>query len=298
MKSYSSIEELLADDISLVVVNTPIDTHYQYAKQALEAGKHVLVEKAFTTTVAEAEELHRIAQANGLTLTVYQNRRWDSDFKTVQSVIEKGLLGDVVEAEIRFDRYKPTLNTNAWKEEPTPGAGILKDLGPHVIDQALCLFGMPEAVFADIRVVIPETRIDDQFDILLYYADKRVRLHAGLYNKEQLPAYTIQGRKGSFIKQRGDVQEDTLASGIAPRLDHWGAEPTDKEGILHIVSNEESIRKTIPTLPGHYYPLFDGVYKAITENAPEPVTAIDGIRIMKVIEAAIKSSANRAAVTL
>ncbi|RYF51377.1 MAG: oxidoreductase, partial [Cytophagaceae bacterium] len=146
VKSYASIDELLADDVELVVVNTPVDTHYEYAKKVLEAGKHALVEKAFTTTAAEAEALGKLAKEKGLTLTVYQNRRWDSDLKTVKSVLEEGVLGAIVEAEIRFDRYNPILSPKAWKEGANAGAGVLKDLGPHIIDQALYLFGYPEAV--------------------------------------------------------------------------------------------------------------------------------------------------------
>jgi scyllo-inositol 2-dehydrogenase (NADP+) len=298
VKSYPSFEELLADDIELVVVNTPVDTHFEYAKKAMEAGKHIIVEKAFTTTAAEAEELDALAKAKGLKLTVYQNRRWDSDLKTVKSVIESGDLGDVVEASIRFDRYNPNLSPKAWKEGANAGAGVLKDLGPHIIDQAIYLFGYPEAVFADIRTLREGSQVDDNIDILLYYADKRVNLHAGFFNREQLPGYIIQGRKGSFFKARADVQEDTLKTGAKPNLADWGTEPEEKSGLLHTEANGEVVRKTIPTLQGNYYELFEGVYKAITEGATEPVTAEDGARVMKIIDAAIESSAQRKVINL
>jgi scyllo-inositol 2-dehydrogenase (NADP+) len=298
VKSYASIDELLADDIDLVVVNTPVDTHFEYAKKVLEAGKHALVEKAFTTTAAEAEELRDLARQKGLKLTVYQNRRWDSDLKTVKSVLDEGILGNILEAEIRFDRYNPVLSPKAWKEGANAGAGVLKDLGPHIIDQALCLFGYPEAVFADIRTLRENSQVDDNIDILLYYADKRVRLHGGFFNKEQQPGFMLQGRNGSFFKPRADVQEDTLKTGAKPNLDNWGTEPEDKSGILHVVAHGETIRKTIPTLQGNYYGLFDGVYKAIREDATEPVTAEDGVRVMKIIDAAIASSTQRQVITL
>jgi len=298
VESYASLEELLAGDAELVVVNTPVDTHYEYAKKVLEAGKHALVEKAFTTTAAEAENLRTLALDRGLTLTVYQNRRWDSDFKTVKSVLDGGLLGDIVEAEIRFDRYNPLLSPKAWKEGANAGAGVLKDLGPHIIDQALCLFGYPQAVFADLRTLRETSQVDDNIDILLYYPDKRVRLHAGFFNKEQQPGFMLQGRNGSFFKPRADVQEDTLKTGAKPNLEDWGTEPAGKAGVLHAVVNGQTLRKTVPTLQGNYYGLFEGVYNAIRNGAAEPVSALEGLQVMQIIDAAIKSSAQKQAITL
>jgi scyllo-inositol 2-dehydrogenase (NADP+) len=290
IKSYSSIEELLADDIDLVIVNTPVDTHFQYAEQVLNAGKHAIVEKAFTTSAKEAESLKKLADEKALKLAVYQNRRWDSDFKTVKNILDENMLGEIVEAEIRFDRYNPLLSAKKWKESTNEGAGILKDLGPHIIDQALCLFGYPNAVFADIRKLRENSLIDDNIDIILYYTGKRVRLHAGFFNKEQLPGFTLQGRKGSFLKYRADVQEDILKTGEKPYLEDWGKEPKEKEGILNIISYGKTVRKTIPTLNGNYYDFFEGVYQSIKKNTIEPVTADDGLKVMQIIEAAIESS--------
>jgi predicted dehydrogenase len=298
VKSYTTLEEVLESDADLVIVNTPVDTHFEFAKKVLEAGKHALVEKAFTTTAAEAEELRDLAKEKGLKLTVFQNRRWDSDLKTVKSVLDKDLVGDVVEAEIRFDRYNPVLSPKAWKEGANAGAGVLKDLGPHIIDQALYLFGYPEAVSADVRILREGSRVDDNIDIILYYPDKRVHLHAGFFNREQLPAFVLQGRKGSFFKHRADVQEDTLKTGAKPNLTDWGKEPEEKAGLLHTEIGGEVVRKTIPTLQGNYYDLFDGVYKAITEDTTEPVTAEDGVRVMKIIDAAIASSEQKRVINL
>lgn len=298
VKSYASLEELLTDDIELVIVNTPVDTHYQYAKKVLETGKHALVEKAFTTTVAEAEELKAIAQEKGLKLAVFQNRRWDSDLKTVKQVLDENLLGDIVEAEFRFDRYNPVLSPKAWKESANPGAGVLLDLGPHLIDQALYLFGFPEAVFADIRQLREHSIVDDDFSIILYYADKRVKLHAGFFVREGVPAYALHGRKGSFLKQRGDIQEDVLKTGQKPNLTDWGTEPEDKSGLLHYEKDGQVTRKHIPTQQGSYYSLFDGLYKSITENSIEPVTADDGIKVMKIINAAQQSSKEKRVIDL
>ncbi len=298
VKSYATIEELLEDDVDLVVVNTPVDTHYEYAKKVLLAGKHALVEKAFTTTVAQAQELAALAKEKGLKLSVFQNRRWDSDFKTVQKVISDNVLGEIVEAEFHFDRYNPILSPKQHKETANSGAGILKDLGPHLIDQALCLFGLPQSVFADIRITREHSLVDDYIDILLYYSHFRVRLKAGFFVREAIPSFVVHGKKGSFLKARGDVQEDELKLGMKPNLDTWGTESSDKKGLLHTEINGDIVKEYIPTLQGNYYAFFDGVYNSITQDAIEPVTAQDGVHVMQIIEAAIQSSAQKKGIDL
>jgi len=298
MKSYDSIDELLADEVDLVIVNTPVETHYQYAKKVLLSGKHAVVEKAFTTTVVQAQELAAIAKEKNVKLSVFQNRRWDSDFKTVEKIITDEVLGDIVEAEFHFDRYSPLLSPKQHKETRNSGAGILKDLGPHLIDQALCLFGLPQSVFADIQITRAQSLVDDYIDILLYYSSFRVRLKAGFFVREANPAYVIHGKKGSFLKPRGDVQEDELKLGKKPNLDTWGTESIVKQGLLHTETNGEIVKKHIPTLQGNYYDFFDGVFYSITNDIEEPVTATDGIHVMKIIEAAIESSAQQKVVLL
>lgn len=289
--SYPSLEAVLLDkSIDLVVVNTPIESHFEYAKKVLLAGKHVLVEKAFTTTVVEARELALLAKEKGLKLSVFQNRRWDSDFKTVQKIISDGLLGEIVEAEFHFDRYKPELSPKSHKETANPGAGILKDLGPHLIDQALTLFGFPKAVFADIRIIRTHSLVDDYMDVLLYYSDFRVRLKASFFVREAIPSYVIQGKKGSFLKYRGDVQEDDLKLGKKPSLDSWGKESIDLQGVLHTESNGKIIKEKIPTLQGNYYDYFDGLYQSIVNDAVEPITASEGLKVMQIIEGAMESN--------
>jgi scyllo-inositol 2-dehydrogenase (NADP+) len=298
VKSYPSIDDLLADDVDLVIVNTPVGTHYEYAKKVLLAGKHAVVEKAFTTTVAEAEELAQIAKEKGLKLAVFQNRRWDSDFKTVQKIINDGVLGELVEAEFHFDRYNPLLSPKAHKETANDGAGILKDLGPHLIDQAVCLFGSPKSVFADIRITRENSLVDDWIDLLLIYEVFRVRLKAGFFVREANPAYTIHGKKGSFLKPRGDVQEDNLKIGEKPNLESWGTESEDLQGLLHTEIDGKPVREKIPTLQGNYFSFFDGVYNSITNNITEPVTAQDGVKVMQIIEAAITSNTERKVINL
>jgi scyllo-inositol 2-dehydrogenase (NADP+) len=269
VKSYPTLEAVLQDDIDLVIVNTPVGTHFEYAKQVLLAGKHAVVEKAFTTTAAEAQELVILAKEKGLKLSVFQNRRWDSDFKTVQQVVADKVLGELVEAEFHFDRYNPLLSPKGHKETANAGAGILKDLGPHLIDQALFLFGFPDRVFADIRITREHSLVDDWIDILLYYPDFRVRLKAGFFVREANPAYVIHGKKGSFLKARGDVQEDELKLGMKPNLASWGTEAPGQEGLLHTDVDNIIIRDKVPTLQGNYYDFFDGVYQSISNDNKE-----------------------------
>lgn len=298
VKSYPTFEALLEDDIDLVIVNTPIETHFEYAKKVLLAGKNAVVEKAFTATVAEAQELAALAKERGLKLSVYQNRRWDSDFRTVKKIISDEVLGELVEAEFHFDRYNPNLSPKLHKESVNPGAGILKDLGPHLIDQALFLFGLPDAVFADIRMTRDFTLVDDYFDILLYYNSFRVRLKASFLVREAIPSYVIHGKKGSFLKPRGDVQEDDLKAGQQPNLNNWGKETDENQGLLHTEIDGRIIYEKVSTLHGNYYGFFEGLYNSIIHNTIEPVTAQDGIKVMQIIEAAIQSDMENKVINL
>jgi scyllo-inositol 2-dehydrogenase (NADP+) len=290
-KSYATLADVLNDaTVELVIVNTPTYTHYDFARQALLAGKHIIVEKAFTTTVKEAEELKEIAGKQNKKIGVYQNRRYDSDFKTVKKIIRDGCVGNINEVEIHFDRFKPALSPKQHKEIPGPGAGILKDLGAHIIDQALCLFGMPQAVFADIRISRELSQVDDDINLLLYYPTFRVRLKAGYLVREVLPAFIIHGHKGSFLKSRADVQEACLIAGMKPNTTDWGTEPTEEKGLLHTEKAGKIIREKIPSLQGNYYEYYDVAYKALTNGSAMPVTVDDGINVMRMIEAVIKSN--------
>jgi scyllo-inositol 2-dehydrogenase (NADP+) len=297
-RSYQSLEEILKDNsIDLVVVNTPTYTHFDYASQALQAGKHVIIEKAVTATFAEAQSLKDLAAKHEKQVAVFHNRRWDSDFLTVKQVLGSNILGEIIDMEIHFDRYKLELSPKKHKEEPNAGAGLLKDLGAHIIDQALYLFGMPQALFADIRITRPGSLVDDWLDILLYYSTLRLRLKAGYLVKEPLPSYILHGTKGSFLKSRADVQEAALIAGITPG-NGWGIEPLNEQGIINYNKNGSSERKVIPTLPGNYLEFYNGVYKALAENTVMPVTIDDGIRVMNIIEAAFESSLKKMVVDL
>lgn len=297
--SYATLEALLADEtIELVIVNTPNDSHYEYATKVLQAGKHVVVEKAFTTSVAQGEALKALAQKQDKMISVYQNRRFDSDCRTVQRVIADKLLGDIVEAEFHYDRFKPLLGPKLHKEMPNPGAGLLMDLGPHLIDEALHIFGMPNALFADICITRPNSKVDDWFDMRLYYPSLSVRLKAGNIVREAIPANVIHGMKGSFIKTRGDVQEADLLAGKKPGNDNWGTEPASEQGLLHTEIEGKVVRETILSDKGNYGDYYAGMYEAIVNGKPVPVTAEEGINTIRIIEAAIKSNKERREVAL
>lgn len=296
---YRTLEEVLDDPIvELVVVNTPTGTHYEYTKKALEAGKHVVVEKAFTSTLAEAIELQELATSKKLMLSVFQNRRWDSDFSTIRQVIHSGVLGPITEAEFHYDRYREELSPKIHKEIPGPGAGLLIDLGPHLIDQAISLFGMPESVFGDIRILRPTSVVDDAFMIILFYKDKRVTLKSNLLIREALPAFVVHGIKGSFIKTRADVQETALLANEKPNNTIWGTEPESEQGLLHTESNGNIIKELIPTLQGNYCHYYAGIYDAITQGTQVPVSAEDGVNVMRIIEAVRESNQLKRLVSL
>jgi len=297
--TYRSLDDMLADPhIELVVSNAPNSTHYEFTKKALLAGKHVVVEKPFTIELEEAAELVALANEKNRVLSVYHNRRWDSDFKSVQHIIQQGVLGKIVEAEIHYDRYKEELSPKLHKETPGPGTGALYDLGSHLVDQALQLFGMPEAVFADMAALRPISLVDDYFELLLLYPGLRVRLKATYVARETVPAFVVHGLKGSFIKPRADVQETLLQELADVTSDNWGTEPASAQGILHTEHDGVIVRATIPGEKGNYMDYYHGIYHAIRNNAPAPVTAVDGLKVIKIIKAAYKSYEEKSVVTL
>ena len=299
VKVFRSVEEMLADEnIELVVVNTPNKTHYEFTKLALLAGKHVICEKPFTVNLAEAEELILLAARQQKKLSVFHNRRYDSDYKTIQTILQQHLLGEMVEAEFHFDRFKEELSPKLHKEIPGEGTGTLYDLGSHLIDQALQLFGMPEALFADIVAMRPVSKVDDYFELLLYYPTSRVRIKASYQVREALPGYVLHGSKGSFIKPKTDVQEAQLQAGMLPSDAGYGVEPDSEKGLLHTEVNGNITREYVPSLKGNYTEYYEGIYQSICNDAPLPVTADDGKKVILIIEAAIKSSREKKVITI
>ncbi len=299
VKTFRTLEDMLADDtVELVIVNTPSVTHFDYAKQVIAAGKHLIVEKPFTATVAQAEELKALAEKQNVKLAVYHNRRYDSDYRTIKKILHENQLGEIIEAEIRYDRYVPELSYKVHKETPTPGVGCLYDLGSHLIDQALQLFGMPQALFADITSNRPGSMVDDYFDIKLIYPSHRVTLKSSYYVREPLPGYVFHGRKGSFIKHKTDVQETMLQAGAVPGTDNWGIEPEKERGLLHTEKDGKVIREHITSLRGNYMDYYEQLYRAIRSNEEVPVTAQDGKKVIQVIEKAHQSNAERRVINI
>lgn len=299
VKTFRSLESMLADDaIELVIVNTPNITHFDFAKKAINAGKHLVIEKPFTATVAEAETLIKLAKEKNVMMSVYHNRRYDSDFKTVQKVINDGLLGTIVEAEFHYDRFDPVLSYKTHKETAIVGVGSLYDLGSHLIDQALQLFGLPKAVFADIDSFRPNSKVGDYFDVKLFYPSHRVILKSSYYVREPLPGNIVHGTKGSFIKTKSDVQEKDLQAGKMPEGTNWGTELDKDKGLLHTEKDGKIVKEYIPTLKGNYMGYYDGIHDAIRNKKSVPVSAEDGLLVIKIIEAALKSNSEKRVVEL
>ncbi|MFT4093334.1 MAG: Gfo/Idh/MocA family oxidoreductase [Niabella sp.] len=299
-KLYRSFEELIADpEISLVVVNTPVQTHYEYATAALHAGKNVIVEKPFTVNAAEAQALAVLAKEKGLLLSVYQNRRYDGDYKAVKEVVQENLLGEIKEAELRYDRYRPGHSGKDHKEGDKPGAGNLHDLGAHLIDQAIQLFGFPESVFADVFAMRENMIANDYFEVLLYYPDPfRVRVKGTVFAREPYYAYIIQGANGTFMQQRSDLQEVRLLADEMPATGTWIPTPAGFDGILHTTINGEPVRKETRSEMGNYMNYYEAIYQALVHGGPNPVPATDAVLTMKIIDAALQSSKEKRVISL
>ncbi len=274
--SYDSVDELLNDaEIELVVVNTPNHTHYDLATLALDAGKHVLIEKPTARTVDEVTGLYQLARKKGLKVFVYQNRRWDSDFLAVKQVLESGRLGQLVEVSFRFDRYKPLLSPKVFKERGELGTnGLVYDLGPHLIDQVISLFGRP-LTFHKVSANHREgSDVVDYFHFHLAYPNQlNVYLTSGLLIAETLPSFVVHGTLGSFIKERRDMQEEQLDKGMLPNDAAYGLEPAGSEGKLVLADVDgKKHAEQVPSVKGDYTHLFEAVYHAIRNDALYPIT--------------------------
>ena len=292
---YRSVEEMLENaDIEVVVVNTPVQTHFEYVKMALDAGKNVIVEKPFTVTVSEAEELVNLAENKNLFLSVYQNRRFDRDYLQVQKVLAEGKLGNVRESEIRFDRFRTEPSGKEHKENPEQnGSGSMHDLGSHLVDQAVQLFGFPDKLFADVFSMKGEDFANDYFEILFYYKnDLRVRLKSSVFTKEEHFAYKIHGDKGSFLQERTDNQENELTAGKIPAYGKEWMEPLkESDGILtYLNENSETKRVLTSSEFGNYMNYYQQIYEHIVFGYALPSLGNEVVQNMKIIEAALESS--------
>lgn len=288
IKSYDSVEDLLADEsIELVIINSPNYTHYEYAKLALKAGKHILVEKPFTATMAQAKELFALAKSVGKKALVYQNRRFDSGFNSTKKVIESGKLGKLVEAHFRYDRYRNEIGPKAFKEEPYEASGLQYDLGPHLLDQAIALFGKPEKYYKILSKNRVGTKVDDYFFIQLSYPnDLHVFLTASMLVVDVKDAFVINGVMGSFSKNHADVQESQLLKGMKPADNGYGIEdPNDAGRLTLITESGDRTVELIPSEKGDYTGLFEAVYQNIIHDIPYPITEEDILAQLEILEA-------------
>ena len=275
-------------EIDVVIITSPNTTHYEYAKKAILAGKHVVVEKPFTVTSIEASELIALAQNKGILLTVFHNRRWDNDFLTIRELLKTDLLGSLSTYEAHYDRFRPNVR-DRWREKNIPGSGMLYDLGSHLIDQALTLFGMPKTVWADLRAEREGAEAIDYFHIVLGYKDFKVILHSGSIVREAGPRFMLHGNQGSFIKYGLDSQEEQLKRGILPGSPEWGKDHLEEYGRLTTEIGGVTIRGTIETLPGRYEEFYESLAKTIKLGTVFPVQAEEARDTIRIIEYAIKS---------
>jgi len=283
-------EALIADpSIALVAISTPNDSHFPLAKAALEAGKHVVIDKPFVNSVADGEALERLAAERGLVLAAFHNRRWDGDYLTVEKLLASGRLGEVMLAELRWDRFRPEVTT-AWRDVPDVGSGMLADLGPHLIDQALMLFGVPEALTADIAVQRVGARTDDYFDITLFYGARRVILSASRLIAARRPRFALHGTKAGFVKYGLDPQEPMMKAGGSANDPAFGVEDAANYGVLTVGDEVDGNRETIPTERGDYRRFYSGIGRAIADGTAPPVSAADAVLGLRIMEFARESS--------
>ncbi len=294
----STLDALLADeDISLVVIATPNETHYPFAKQALEASKHVVVDKPFMISSSQANELIALAHAHNVLLSVYQNRRWDNDFLTLRHLLETGVLGTISTYEAHYDRYRPIVR-DRWRERAEPGSGVLYDLGSHLIDQALYLFGLPETVWADIRAQRVGAKTDDYFHLVLGYPQKAVILHSSSLVRAPGLHFQVHGSKGSFVKYGLDPQEDALKAGRFPSEPTWGSDNEAQYGELTMDVGDLAVTGKVQTLPGHYEHFYQGMVEAITQGKSVPVMPEEARDTIRIIEAALHSQQEQRTISL
>ena len=286
---------LLEDEtIDLVVVATPNSSHFELARQALLAHKHVVVDKPFTLTAAQAQELIDLARQQNKVISAFQNRRWDGDFLTVSQIVNQGCLGRLVEYESHFDRFRNYFSPErAWRETAGPGSGVMFDLGSHLIDQALLLFGLPRRVMADIRSQRDVGKADDQFELILHYDDLKVTLKAGLLVRQPGPRFALHGTEGSFVKYGVDPQEEALKRGRSPREPEWGVEPAEQWGILNTRIGGLHFQGKIETAPGCYPAYYENIYQAIWGEAGLIVKPEEARNTIRIIELAVQSNAEQ-----
>lgn len=292
MRVVPDVAALLGEPgIDLVVVASPDALHAEHAFAALAAGKHVLVDKPFATSVADARRVAAAGDVAGKLVTVFQNRRWDADFRTLQRLIADGALGDVVQFESHFDRWRPA-PSGAWKEAREGGAWL--DLGPHLVDQALVLFGRPDGVILDLATLREGSPSPDYFHATLRYPDRRVILHATKLAAQPSLRFAVHGTRASWIKHGSDPQEAETVAGHTPGGEDWGLDPT--EGML--TRGEDGAQMAIPNERGDYRAFWRELAAAIRGESANPVPAAEAIVVMEILDAGLRSATGRAEIAL
>ena len=271
-------------DVDLIVIASPNETHVPLAELAMRAGRNVVVDKPFTITSEEARHLGAVAKENDVLLSVFQNRRWDSDFLTVQDAIHRDLLGKIVLFESRIDRYRPEVR-DRWREIPGPGAGLLYDLGPHLIDQTLLLFGIPDSVQATLAKQRRGARTNDFFQLVLRYGEMVATLGAGSLVSGGSARFTLHGDRASVVKQKPDIQEDQLRAGVVPGAPDWGLDPDDAVLYEGVTGDTRVLMTARGDQRGYYVALRE----ALLGRAPNPVPPEQGATVMAIIEAGLRS---------
>jgi len=290
----STVEQLLADDrIRLVVIATPNTSHADLARRCLEAGRHVVVDKPFTPSSFEAANLIAVARERGRILTVFHNRRWDGDFLTVRRLLEERTCGRIALFESRFERFRPQRRPGAWREKQEPGSGILFDLGSHLVDQAVTLFGLPDAVTGDVRREREGAVVDDAFDVTLHYAAHRALLRATMLASAPGPRFVLQGTAGSYVKYHLDPQEARLAAGAAEGTAFFDQEPRERWGTLARATENGVVSEVLPTETGDYRGFYANVRDAIRGTASLAVTPEQALDAIRLLELAVESSRKR-----
>jgi scyllo-inositol 2-dehydrogenase (NADP+) len=295
-----TLDELLAiKEIRLVVIATPNDAHFPLAKQCLAAGRDVLVDKPFTTTLDEAIPLVQFAKQQNRLLTVYQNRRYDGDFHAILQLVASGALGRIVRFESNYDRFRPQLRPGAWRERSGPGTGIFFDLAPHLIDHALMLFGLPLALTADIRREREGTVADDAFDLAFHYPrGLRADLRSSILAAVTRPRFLLHGTQGAFVKQSFDPQESNLRRGYIPTDAAWGAEPEENWGLLTLSENGALTQRRVPSANCDYRDFYANLRDAILGKAKLAVTPEWALDVMRLLELARQSTDERRTVSV
>lgn len=294
-----NFDEILNDPaIELVIVNTPDYLHFEMAKKAIEAGKHVVVEKPFVKKSEDAVNLIELAQNNKVLLTIYQNRRFDGGFLTVKKVLENKLLGRVVEYECHYDRYRNYIQEGSWKEEGDERTGVLFNLGSHVVDQALVLFGKPQAVTTHLSVLRTGGKTTDQFAIHLHYQGFDATLRCSYLVREMGPQFIIHGTEGSFVKRGTDPQEELLKVDRLPDEPNWGKEPQGDWGKLNTTLGGLHVEGQVETIPGNYAHFYTNLYEAIRNGSQLMVQPEEALLTIQILEACLESNRERKTVRL